>query len=256
MKKLAILFILFCGFNMSWAQGWVDVGLKGGWGPTFLFNQKVFDDSRYNHQITGRGTFGAKLGFNFNQNHEVTFDFMVGGMTQNFGYSMQLDSSASSQTYTSSINYSSFDFLLLYRNNNDGKYFEIGPIISKIRSIERSDSFYFSGTDDSFGMDDINAAQYGISVGFGAYFMGTDNFGITGGLRISYMISDLINNANAPTQGYPFGQHYVTYSSLSGSQAPTESASHPLLVQLVFEANLDFAYMAKANCGRRKLLMF
>lgn len=256
MKKLAILIALISVVNMNWSQGWVDIGLKGGWGPTFLFNQKVFDDSRYNHQFSTRGMFGAKIGLNFNVDHEITFDFMVGGMTQDFGYSMQLDSASTAQAYTSSINYKSFDFLLMYRNNNDGKYFEIGPMMSSIRSVGRNDSFYIGGTDTGFDMDDVNKLQYGISLGFGAYFMGTDNFGITGGLRISYLMSDLINNSNATGEGYPFGQHYITYSSLSGSQAPSSSASHPLLIQLVFEANLDFAYMAKANCGRRKLLMF
>jgi hypothetical protein len=189
-------------------------------------------------------------------NHEVTFDFMVGGMAQDFGYSMLLDTAGSTQAYNSSITYQSFDFFLMYRNNNDGKYFEVGPVMSSIRSIERKDSFFSGGTDDSFGMDDINKPIYGISLGFGAYFMGTDNFGITGGLRMTYMVSDLINNSNAPTQGYPFGQHYVASSALTNATAPTSSASHPLLIQLVFEANLDFAYLAKANCGRRKLLMF
>lgn len=256
MKKLATLIIFFYSINMSWSQGWVDIGIKGGWGPTFLYNQKVFDDSRYNHTFTNRGMFGAKIGYNFNVDHEITFDFMVGGMSQEFSYSMQLDSSASSESYNSTISYNSFDFLLMYRSNSEGKYFEIGPMLSKIRSAKRTDSYYASGTDESFGMDDVNPLQYGLSVGFGAYFLGTDNFGITGGLRISYLFSDLINNSNSPEQGYPFGQHYVNNSTFTGSQAPTSSTSHPLLVQLVFEANLDFAYMARANCGRRKLLMF
>ncbi len=257
MKKLVLILTLFSSVNVFWSQGWVDIGIKGGWGPTFLFNQKVFDDSRYNHEFTANGTFGGKLGLNFNMNHEVTFDFMVGGMKQNFGYSMLLDTvSTDVNNYSSSISYRSFDFMLQYRNNKDGKYFEVGPILSNVRSVSRGDSFYSGGTDTNFGMEDINKLQYGLTLGFGAYFLGTDNFGITGGLRLSYMFSDLINNGNAPSQGYPFGEHYVTYSQFSGSAAPTSSASHPLFVQLVFEANLDFAYLAKANCGRRKLLMF
>lgn len=257
MKKLLLILILFSGVNVSWSQGWLDIGLKGGWGPTFLFNQKVFDDNRYNHKITTKGTFGGKIGINFNMNHEITFDFMVGGMRQDFGYSMLLDTASSTvESYTSSMDYSSFDFLLMYRNNEEGKYFEVGPVISKIRSVNRSDSFYSSGVDPNFGMDDVNPLQYGLSVGFGAYFMGTENFGVTGGLRITYLASDLINNSNATGEGYPFGGPYVTYSGLNGSTAPSSSASHPLLVQIVFEANFDFAYLAKANCGRRKLLMF
>lgn len=257
MKKLLAIAILFSAINLSWSQGWVDIGLKGGWGPTFLFNQKVFDDSRYNHQISTKGMYGAKIGLNFNVNHEITFDFMFGGMSQDFSYSFITDTaSQTSNTYESNISYKSVDFMLLYRNNNEGKYFEIGPMISSLRSTSRTDSYYLGGADPNFSIADVNPLQYGLTLGFGGYFVGTDNFGITGGIRISYLMTDLINNNNSTIQGYPFGAHYVTASSLSGVAAPTSSVSHPLLIQLIFEANLDFAYLAKANCGRRKLLMF
>lgn len=257
MKKLTLIALLFSLFNQLHAQGWVDIGIKGVWGPTFLYNQKVFDDNRYNHQITTKGGFGGKVGFNFNTEHEITFDFMVGGLSQDFSYSMLLDSTASSaEGFSSNLSYNSFDFLLMYRNNNDGKYFEVGPVLSNIRKVNRSDSYYGSGTDPNFSISDINSLQYGLSFGFGAYFLGSDNFGVTGGLRISYLLSDLINNNQQVNQGYPFGEHYVMNSGYNGTAAPTSSASHPLLVQLVFEANLDFAYLARANCGRTKLLMF
>jgi hypothetical protein len=76
--------------------------------------------------------------------------------------------------------------------------------------------------------------------------MGTDNFGITAGVRMSYMFSDLIS-PNGQLLNYPQGPNVVV-----DSYAP----SHPLYVQLIFEANFDLAYMARANCGRTKLMMF
>ncbi len=241
MKKLLLILALFSTSVSFFSQNWLDVGIKGGWGPTFLFNQSIFDDGSYNHQISTRGTFGAKLGFNFNPNHEITFDFMVGGLNQDFKFNVSDSGTIGTQEFGSNIKYSSFDFLLMYRNNNEGKYFEIGPIISNLRSVNKT----VEGVDDiNFDITKVNKIQSGIALGFGAYFMGTDNFGITGGVRISYMASDLISEAGK-SNNYPTGKPYDTYK-----------ATHPLLVQLVFEANLDFAYLAKANCGRRKILMF
>jgi hypothetical protein len=129
----------------------------------------------------------------------------------------------------------------MYIFYNDGKYFELGPIISNLRSVE---SKVEGIMDSNFDMDKVNKLQAGVSIGFGAYFMGTDNFGVTGGLRISYMATDLFS-ANGINAGYPTGTAYSSYK-----------ASHPLYVQLIFEANLDFAYLARASCGRTKILMF
>ena len=39
-------------------------------------------------------------------------------------------------------------------------------------------------------------------------------------------------------------------------QYDSYSASHPLSILFVLEANFDFAYVAKAQCSRRKLILF
>ena len=241
MKKLLFITTLFFTLGSIYSQSWVDIGIKGLWGPTFLYNQNIFDDGNYNHQITTKGGFGAKLGYNFNQNHEVTFDFMISSFSQDFKFNVSDTSNNSTKEYSSNIGYKSMDFLLLYRNNKEGKYFEVGPIVSSIKSPTATEEGIPLS---SFDMSMVNKIQSGVSVGFGAYFMGAGNFGITGGVRISYMASDLFS-ANGQAAGYPTGTTYSPYK-----------ASHPLYVQLIFEANLDFAYMARASCGRTKLLMF
>jgi hypothetical protein len=241
MKKLLLIAALFFSGLSLIGQNWLDIGIKGLWGPTFLMNSNIFDDQNFNHQITTKGGFGAKLGYNFGPNHEVTFDFMMSGFAQDFKFNIMDPTDSTTTELGSTMGYKSMDFLLMYRNNNNGKYFEVGPIVSNLRSVENKVEGIM---DSNFDLDKVNKMQAGVAVGFGAYFIGTDNFGITGGLRISYMATDLFSN-NGISDGYPTGTTYSSYK-----------ASHPLFVQLIFEANLDFAYLARASCGRTKIMMF
>ncbi len=246
MKKLVFALIVFLNTVQISAQSWVDLGLKGQWGPTFLYNQSIFDDGHYNNKLTTKGGFGFKVGYNFNDKHELTFDFMINSFQQDFDYNFTDTLDDSFHSHISSIGYKSLDYILMYRNNSNGSYFEIGPVISTIRSVNRTDDFLSSTTDSNFDLDKVNTLQTGIVFGFGSYFVGTDNFGVTGGFRISYMFSDLIS-----TNGY--NANYPKGNLMSTGQT---SASHPLMVQLVFEANLDFAYLAHAKCGRTKMIFF
>jgi hypothetical protein len=246
MKILVFALALFTNGLVLNAQSWVDFGVKGQWGPTLLLNKAVFDDSNINHQLKTKGGFGAKIGFNFNDMHEVTFDFMASGFQQDFVYSIADTSDNSRANYNSGIEFRSLDFMLMYRNNKDGTYFEVGPVISSIKSASRFDDFKIPSTDLNFDTDQLTSMQTGLALGFGSYIMGTDNFGITAGFRMSYMFSDLISSSGQ-VMNYPQGPNVVV-----DSYAP----SHPLYVQLIFEANFDLAYMARANCGRTKLMMF
>ena len=96
-----------------------------------------------------------------------------------------------SPIYKSSMSYHSFDYMVLYRHNKDGRYMEIGPSLQTIRKVNLSDEFPSANT---FDLEDVNQLQTNLIFGFGAYFIGTENFGITTGFRISYTLSDLISN--------------------------------------------------------------
>ncbi len=243
--KIVFAALVFFNFIGIYGQGWLDVGLKGGVGPTLLMNQNIFGDAGYNHQLGASGCFGGKIGLNFNSNHQITVDVMVNNFNQKFKYSEVIDTtSKEEQTYESNIKYRSLDFILMYRHNSDGRYFEVGPLVSNMMSVERGDSKIVGGKDLDFTSDMVNKIQAGFVFGFGAYFIGNENFGITSGLRISYIATDLIST-NGINKNYPNLIKYDAYK-----------ASHPLFIQIVFEANLDFAYLSKAKCGKRKLLMF
>ena len=239
-KLLALLSCIFI-FTAYHTQSWFDLGLKGGYGTSILMNNNIWDDSDYNHQISGAYSFGGKVGFNFNENHELTFDFMFNEFKQNFLYNQYDSISESSPLFKSSISYKSMSYIIMYRHNKDGRYSEIGTSIESILNVSREDEIdYFQGIE----RNDFIKSQANIVAGFGAYLMGSENFGITTGLRISYGLKDLISlsgqNKNLPTLKF-----YDTYN-----------ASHPLSIIFIIEANFDFAYIAKAQCSRRKLILF
>lgn len=243
MNKLILTSLLTLSlFANSQAQSWIDFGVKGGWGPTLLFNQKIFDNQSVNHKLSYAPTFGAKIGYNFNMEHEITFDVMFSQFKQDFTYSVTDSTTKSDVNYNSTFGYKSTDLLFMYRHNKNGSYFEIGPKLSLIKSSYNN--FDLNTFAPMFSPDQVVPQLTSLAVGFGSYFIGTENFGVTGGLRMSYSFNNIIstngNNVYAPT--------YLPSSN--------NGVSHPLFFQVIFEANYDLAYMAKAKCGRKKILMF
>ena len=246
MRKISsVIFLLFV-VNISFAQSWLDIGLKGGYGYGILNNANIWDDTKYNHRLNGSGFFGGKLGLNFNENHEITVDFIYGNFKQGFQYDVDLPKLDSNSTFTpteehnSEITFTTMDIILMYRHNKDGRYVEIGPRISLISNSKRTDDYYT----EEFNQNYFNSYIYGMTFGFGGYMVGTENIGITAGARLGFGFSDLISE-----EGKAFNMPTLkAYDSYKGT--------FPVTLQLVFEANLDFAYMAKAQCGRRKLLTF
>ena len=239
-KLLAVLSSIFI-FATFHTQSWFDLGLKGGYGTSILMNNNIWDDVDYNHQISGAYSFGGKIGLNFNENHEVTFDLMYNEFNQNFLYNLYDSISESSPLYKSSISYHSLSYILMYRHNKDGRYSEIGTAVESILNVKGEDEIISA---QKFDSNDFTKNEANIVAGFGAYLLGSENFGITTGVRISYGLKDLISLAGQ-NKNLPTFKQYESYS-----------ASHPLSILFIIEANFDFAYVAKAQCSRRKLILF
>ena len=241
MKNIFTVFVLILAIGSYKAQTWVDLGIKGGAGANFLMNQNIWGDVDYNHALTSGYTFGGKLGFNFNQEHEVTFDAMLGSFKQKFNYSITDTILDVTENYTSEMGFNRLDLSLMYRHNKNGSYIEFGPCIALLNSPYRLDSRL---TKSEFNRSDINLRNKGLILGFGNYVMGTESFGITAGLRITQYFDDLISS-KGQLKNLPTLTNYETYKG-----------SKPLFIEFILEANFDFAYVAKAKCGRKKLMFF
>lgn len=246
MRKVFVsLFFLTTIIGNVKSQMWLDLGIKGGWGPTILINKNALDDKMFEHKISFGNVFGGKVGWNFNDDHEVTVDVMGVKNFQKYDYFIA-DSTGAAPKFEKSVTFSTLSIALCYRHNKDGRHVEIGPVYNIVRKASGTnthpDALNQDGTDIK---ENLNPNFMSILFGFGGYFLGTENLGLTLGARFTYGLGDLISSEGR-SRHYPY---YSDYNPLSKTT--------PFTAMLVAELNLDFAYMAKAKCkNKRKLILF
>lgn len=234
-RAIFILVIGFFGLNLANAQElWFDAGIKGGWGPTFLYNQNLVNDASYSQQISTGYTVGGKFGFNFGYIHGITLDAMYAQNEQFYN----IKESVSADDLT--VNWNTLDLYVLYRLYRTINYFEVGPKFS-FPNVVRNNNVEST----QYYVDNYPSAV----LGFGWYVFGRETFTATLGVRVEYALSDIIN-AEGKSAGYPanpiqttaFEPYYTT---------------NPLIAQVVFEINWGLGYFAKTACaGRRHFFSF
>lgn len=238
MKRLTTILVLLLLTSVLNAQPWFDIGIKGGIGSSFMYNKQIFDKQTLTHQFKPGYGYGAKLGFNFIQEHQITFDIMQSSFSQGFIYYPEAGLERNRE-----YSIQSRDLLLMYRSNRKGTYFEVGPQWSTITKVDFSDnniSFPSTSTPD----DIINKSMFSIALGFGGYVFGTDNFGITTGIRLNYTLNDIASDEGRELN-FPF---------LDSAES---DATRNLGVMFVVEMNYDFGYLVSSSCGQRtKLFVF
>jgi hypothetical protein len=238
-RTLLLLLILFSTFTV-YSQTWVDLGLKGGYGLNFLFNQNAFDDRDISYNFSFGHSFGGKIGLNFNEANAITLDIMSSGFNQTFNYNY-LNADSSFSRYQRKLSLNTLDFMLLYRRTTEASYFEIGPQYSLLSKAKLNDNFNGSGPQDV--SRNFKDSYYSAVMGFGSYIAGGDNFGITMGFRFSYTLNDIMGGA---------GTEFLYNKSYS-----TEKSTSPFTALFIMEFNYDMGHFAKANCKKRsKFLMF
>jgi hypothetical protein len=237
MKKtiLLILASFFIFFNAQAQEMWFDAGLKGGWGPTFLYNQNLVNNANYSQQISTGYGLGAKFGFNFGYVHGISIDAIY---SQNKQYYRLKDGFSSVPDLT--VEWKTIDFYVLYKMYRAINYLEIGPKFSLMQLARNN------GVESTPNY----VENYPSAVlGFGWYIMGRDAFNVIGGIRIEYGLSDIISPAGKDA-GYP------AYPVQTEAFDPYY-ASNPVIAQLVFEVNWGIGYFAKTACsGRRHFFKF
>ncbi len=237
MKQLFSIVLSVFLFSSLGAQKigfWFDAGLKAGVGPSLLYNQNIFDDDTYDHQLsTGYGV-GAKLGIFYGLYNGVNFDIMLNQGVQKFR-------SEVTSTFTDhKVSWTSTDIAVLYRLQKEGIYVELGPMFSLINKVEQEG---FGPADVSQYYSETNTSGV---FGFGGYLLGGGQFTLMFGIRAGYSFTDFINDEGQALQ-YPRAS--VSVGDLTAYDS--YKSTNPLFLQFMLEANFGLGYFAKTACSNR-----
>ncbi len=252
MQKSFFFFIIsvFIGTNIIAQGSWVDVGMKAGFGPTFIVNNNVWNDKKVGNLLSYGNMLGGRLGFNFNEYHQILTDVMKSTCKQKFSIK-----ASDSLTYKKEIQFSTLDISFLYRSHTDGGgYIEVGPQYSMVKAASQTIQLPSSDLPEVNVLDYYNKKYYAVVFGFGANFMGGNNFSILLGARMAYGLNDLVNDKGGKNQLVSFPMNDDYYDTDYKSYKSTK----PLSALLVIEATYDVGFWAHSKCGkgRSKFISF
>lgn len=218
MKKLLLLLGFFFCLNAQ-SQFWIDVSARGGWGPSLLINKNVFQDTNLTHTFSSGNTFGGRLGLNFGDEHSINFDISTVKFNQKFDSEII--------TAPKTMSFSSTDFAFLYKRLLEGRYMEIGPLLSRIDS------------------DFIQEQNFGAILGFGRALVGNNRFSLNMGVRFRYIFTDILPSGDVP-QLYHYGTTYTSPESTT-----------PLSANIVLDVEWAVGVFRTSSCyGKRKFVSF
>jgi len=236
MRKILTIIGVIITSNLGFAQGFIDVGVKGYFATTWLLQETILNDQDYIHEISLGAGPGFKLGINFNENISLVGEVMY------FEFNQKYAINEGDLTWHKHIKMTSIDLPILFRtNNSNGSYFEIGAQYSMMQKISENNRM---GNIDAY--DNFNQHHWAAVLSFGGYMMGWENFGISMGFRFAYSFDDIVTD-----QG-EIGSYTHKVSSIPGRKLTT-----PLTAGLVIEFNYDLGYLATSPCtGRRAFILF
>lgn len=241
MKKILILVSLISIATLSEAQkvyAWWDVGAKVGYGLTGMLNNNLFDDRDYEHRLTSGVSYGAKAGMYFGLFNGITVDAMFSTNKQKFDYNY-----TDGKNYLHDVKWKNLDIAVLYRNQRDGVYIELGPQISLIQKVTSDDQNPLRVFRESDVTKYYNKNYLSAIFGVGGYLFNTETFTTMLGLRIGYGFGEMINADGKVL-------HLPTPSEVAFKDKATTAA----FAQLVLEANFALGYYGKSSCSKRATL--
>ena len=250
MRKISIYLLLsgmsiicFAGRNPS--PKWIDLGVKISYSPNILFNLNQFNDNIYSPKYSAGYVFGGKLGFNFNDEHQI----IVEGLHAMRNYEIDLKSELISGTQL--FKHTSLDIPLLYRkNDSNGGYFEIGPQLSLYNNPEIEFDGTTLGGDYS---DELVKNNYAAVMGFGQYVGLGDKLGFMFGFRFGYNLTDIISK-DYQTDAGSFLYTPITEEAVESFEY---EATNPMFAMVTLEFNFDLGYMVSSKCGKStKFMLF
>lgn len=216
---------------------WWDAGVRVGYGLTGMLNSNILDDNNYDYKLQTGYSLGGKFGMFFGLYNGVTLEASLGSYNQDFEFIR------GGNSFNHEINWKTLDLALLYRNQRNGVYVELGPMLSLINKVNQKDGFAPEKTDvkDSYEKKYISGV-----FGVGGYIFNYENFTTMLGFRLGYGFTDMVNDAGRAA-------HFPNPSSSSQPYA-SEKSTNPVFVQMNLEFNFALGYYGKSSCSKRASL--
>ncbi len=241
MKKILLFAVCSLIATISYSQkvyAWWDVGAKLGYGLTGMLNNNLFDDRDYEHRLTTGLSYGAKAGMYFGLFNGITVDAMFSSNKQKFDYNF-----SDGKNYLHNVNWKNLDIAVLYRNQRDGVYIELGPQISLIQKVTNEDlnpnSLFIKSNVTEYYNKNYLSAIFGV----GGYIFNSGTFTTMLGFRVGYGFGEMVNDAGKVL-------HIPTPNEIAYKEKPTTAA----FAQIVLEANFALGYYGKTSCSKRATL--
>ncbi len=228
---LSALLISIAGFAQKGIT-WVSLGVKGGYGTSYLFNSSSLQDPAVKYNLfTPSYMYGAKLAFSFN---EGVFGLQLEYNNAAWGQNFSVDNGTDIINHSAS--YKSTGFGLIFKVASlSGFYFELGPQYNLVKSAQ------FDGTSiRTYSIDQFPSGVIGL--GFMPIF--GDRVELSLGLRS--IIS--LGNINAV-------ESFSIYSSSPNYNNYTNTSITSIMFVPMVDFTYVFAYMGRASCGRFRIMI-
>lgn len=231
MKKIIFsLFAIAFSLTLTAQEIWLEAGLKGGAGMSFLLNKNIQDDGSHDYVLTPTYGVGGRFALNFGPNHGITMEGMYNQIGQDWEYS------AAGQTgLTNELRLKSIDAYLLYRYTSFSTYLEIGPMYSFNQSVDQKIAGVEVPT-DGFYEDSYLAGVFG----FGGKIAHHETFSTYLGFRAHYGFTDIVTDLGW-RKDYP--NPIASYTA--------QESTNPVFVQVLAEFNFGLGRFAKTACADR-----
>ena len=224
------------GFAQGSSHFYFDLGLKGGYGLNLLVNKNILNDKHVFSEFSFAPTFGARLGGNFNERHSINIEVLSSSFKQD--YTIRTDSLAWNKT----IAFKTLDVALLYKKFVEGTYIEVGPEVAFMSKASETNSV--TGNRDI--TKEVVPTYFAGVFGFGANFLGNDNFCVMAGVRATYSFTDILSDGAGKSNVYSLNDNF--YKSGYTSYKTT----NPLTIRLMIEVSFDMGYFARSNCKKKR----
>ncbi len=234
-------------FNLG-VKNWINIGVKGGYGISFLNNKNIFqDDNIMPSYFTPSYFYGGKMGFNFNDYVGIMLEITPYTFGQE--YKITPNRGYSDTCYNKLITGKSFDIPVLLRITTDKKtYVEAGIKFCKISGVTETNSsdYVLAGlnTNEQDVMTKFNKSYNSLIFGVGGAVVKGYSFDMTLGFRLNYALDDAITDPKFPFTNDPYRPSYEI------------GKTNIVSVQAVLEFNYYLCYFARSSCGRKSGFQF